>query len=59
MTKEQLALGTRRLEELERRNMLPAETLRDLRAWWRGVEYREAHKVVSFDAYRARRAYLP
>ena len=59
MTTEQIEFGTRRLDEMERRNMLPAETLRDLRAWWRSVEYREAHKVVSLDEYRVRRAYLP
>lgn len=59
MTALEMERGTKRLEELERRNLLPEETLRDLRAWWRKTVYDETHKVVSLEAYRARRAYLP
>lgn len=58
MTAGELARGTDRLRELERKERLPPETIRDLKAWWRGVVYREEHKVVSLDEWRERRRWL-
>lgn len=52
MTSQQRIEASQRLEELERREALPEETLRDLRAWWQSVLWREATKVVDFDEWR-------
>lgn len=52
MTAAERITATERLNELERRKALPAETLRDLRAWWTGVLRREQNKVVDFAEWR-------
>lgn len=52
MTAAERITATERLNDLERRKALPAETLRDLRAWWNGVLRREQNKVVDFDEWR-------
>lgn len=58
MTAIEMARAAERLRELERKELLPADTLKDLRRWWRGVVYREEHKVVSLDEWRERRRFL-
>lgn len=52
MTTRERVIATERLNELERRKALPAETLRDLRAWWQSALHREQNKVVNFDEWR-------
>lgn len=52
MTTAQLAEATARLEELERKKLLPAETIRELKAWWRGVVHREQNKIVDINEWR-------
>ena len=47
MTTNERISATERLNELERRKALPAETLHDLRAWWQSVLRREQNKIVS------------
>ena len=47
MTTQEQVIATERLRELERKALLPAETIRDLKAWWRSVLRREEHKIVS------------
>lgn len=53
MTAAERITATERLAELERAKALPAETLRDLRAWWAGVLRREPNKVVDFAEWRS------
>lgn len=52
MTTRERVIASERLNELERRKALPAETLRDLRAWWASVLRRERNKVVSIAEWR-------
>ena len=52
MTTRERVIASERLNELERRKALPAETLRDLRAWWQSALRREQNKVVSIDEWR-------
>lgn len=47
MTAQERAEATKRLKELEREELLPEETIRDLKAWWQSVLHRERNKVVS------------
>lgn len=47
MTAQERVIATERLNELERKELLPAETLRDLRAWWQSTLRREQNKVVN------------
>lgn len=47
MTAAERAEATKRLKELEREELLPEETIRDLKAWWQSVLHRERNKVVS------------
>lgn len=54
MTAAERITATERLAELERAKALPAETLRDLRAWWAGVLRREQNKVVSIAEWQRR-----
>lgn len=51
MTAQERITATERLNELERKGLLPAETINDLRAWWREVLRREADKVVSIEEW--------
>lgn len=55
MTTAQLAQGTTRLEELERKKLLPAETIRELKSWWREVMRREQNKIVDINEWRRNR----
>lgn len=54
MTAAERITATERLAELERAKALPAETLRDLRAWWTGALRREQNKVVSIAEWQRR-----
>ena len=55
MTAAQAQEGTKRLKELERKEYLPAETIRDLKEWWL-VHLREegyvGRKVIPFPTWR-------
>lgn len=52
MTTADIAQATTRLEELERYKLLPEETIRELKAWWREVVRREQNKIVDINEYR-------
>lgn len=52
MTTQERVIATERLRELERKTLLPAETIRDLKAWWNSVLHREQNKVVSIDEWQ-------
>lgn len=54
MTAQERLEATARLNELESKGLLPAETLKDLRAWWKSVIRREANKVVSIEEWQRR-----
>lgn len=49
MTRKEKEIATLRLKELERGRVLPEETLRDLRKWWREKLVESGGKIVSFD----------
>ena len=51
MTAAERITASERLNELENKGLLPEETLRDLRAWWRLVLRREQNKVVSMEEW--------
>lgn len=40
--------ATRRLKELERKELLPEETIRDLKAWWREKQAEFGAKILPF-----------
>ena len=48
MTAAERAQATERLRELEAKKLLPAETLRDLRAWWREKQREYGAKIIPF-----------
>lgn len=50
MTASQMDEATLRLKELERQKVLPEETIRDLKNWWR-EKLRETSgaKIIQFD----------
>lgn len=55
MTEEQLAQGTARLEQIERREILSyvhEDSLRMLRSWWQDVKRCERNKIVDINEYR-------
>ena len=52
MTAAERITASERLNDLERRKALPAETLRDLREWWQSTLRRDQNKVVDFDEWR-------
>ena len=49
MTAKEKEKATFRLKELERRRVLPEETLRDLRKWWREKLRESESKIIAFD----------
>ena len=56
MTAAQAQEGTKRLQELERTEYLPAETIRDLKEWWLAHLRAEGYvgrKVIPFPTWRA------
>lgn len=57
MTARERLEATERLNELERKGLLPAETLNDLRVWWRQVLRREQNKVVNFEEWQRNEMY--
>lgn len=49
MTAEQIEASTERLRELDRKKLLPEETIRLLWRWWLGwLRKPEHHKVINF-----------
>ena len=48
MTAEERTQATERLHELERKQALPPETLRDLREWWREKQREFGAKIIHF-----------
>lgn len=54
MTTQERVIASERLRELEIKALLPAETIRDLKAWWQSVLRRERNKVVSIDDWQKR-----
>lgn len=56
MTAEEIEAATERLRKLEREELLPAETIRDLWRWWREKLSDDRHpNVIQFPTWRARR----
>lgn len=52
MTTAEKREGTARLLELERKKILPAETIRELWKWWRGHLHDEEHpNVILFPSF--------
>ena len=49
MTAKEKEKATFRLKELERRRVLPEETLRDLKKWWREKLRESGGKIIAFD----------
>lgn len=48
MTVQERVIATERLRELEAKKLLPEETLRDLRAWWREKQAEFGAKIIPF-----------
>lgn len=48
MTVQERVMATERLHEMERDKLLPEETLRDLRAWWREKQAEFGAKLIPF-----------
>lgn len=57
MTAQERLEATARLNELESKGLLPADTLKDLRAWWKSVIRREQNKVVSIEEWQRHEMY--
>lgn len=59
MTIQERVIATERLHEMERDKLLPAETIRDLKAWWRekqaefgGINFAPTTaKIIPFPRY--------
>ena len=45
--------ATRRLKELERKELLPEETIRDLKEWWREKQAEFGAKILPFPTRNA------
>jgi len=53
MTAQEWLMGSRRLRELEEKKVLPAETIADLKRWWREKLVTERDgKVIKFEGFR-------
>ena len=48
MTVQERVIATERLHEMERDKLLPEETLRDLRSWWREKQAEFGAKIIPF-----------
>lgn len=48
MTAAERAEATRRLKELEREELLPKETIRDLKVWWQEKQRELGAKIIPF-----------
>ena len=48
MTVQERVSAAERLRELEAKKLLPEETLRDLRAWWREKQAEFGAKILPF-----------
>ena len=53
MTAQEWQTATQRLKELEEKKLLPAETIADLKRWWREKLVTERDgKVIKFEGFR-------